>query len=523
MRSRVRVRVRVRTRTRCGVCGRYEPKVSLAAGVRRFLQWYSAYYHIDLPSAMDPSRHELAELQRQYDLGGGGVPSAQRDMHDTDRRVQMLPSDVECAYALVPSRKWFLGLVTLVSSLTRYSDEVDAKCSYLFLESPLLPDSQLTQEEHGFMDKLAKPRRIHWHTISAPRIQLWGSVPFIRDGGNMSFAKMELFYSKSRASIVFFDLDMLVINPLGFVHNFLRKEPRHLWSMHGSANFYGLSGWLFGAETTQMSMRLTGSYINAGWLAFNTPVPDSFLDAVEKRVETRLKHRVKTFSADQDVVNHALQALKARGIHMSQVHPDWYTNYRPRDVSLLKSWHAVHWMGVPKPWGSTGHTIAPVRFNDQTIVVLDNLWRSECERAVSTISTTTPHRPPLGGRYLFDSCATQPKRHIPSRVADEAWWFIVLALVGLPCAAWVWWGAWWTERLPSTWVRGGLLAAALIWYINEAVKVADAGRRPERRRRLTGFQMKVATVDEDVLDTDSFFDVALGSAIGLLERFMAWN
>ena len=47
----------------------YAPAVSLASGVRRFLQWYSAYYGVALPDAMTPTRKEGAELRDKYDIG----------------------------------------------------------------------------------------------------------------------------------------------------------------------------------------------------------------------------------------------------------------------------------------------------------------------------------------------------------------------------------------------------------------------------------------------------------------------
>lgn len=53
----------------------YSPQVSLASGVRRFLQWYSAYYSVKLPDAMAPTRREGAELREKYDIdspAGGG-------------------------------------------------------------------------------------------------------------------------------------------------------------------------------------------------------------------------------------------------------------------------------------------------------------------------------------------------------------------------------------------------------------------------------------------------------------------
>ena len=51
----------------------YSPQVSLASGVRRFLQWYSAYYGISLPNEMTPTRREGAELREKYDIAGAGA------------------------------------------------------------------------------------------------------------------------------------------------------------------------------------------------------------------------------------------------------------------------------------------------------------------------------------------------------------------------------------------------------------------------------------------------------------------
>jgi hypothetical protein len=42
---------------------KYEPAVSLAQGVRQFLQWYGQYYGVELPSHMAPNRREAAELR----------------------------------------------------------------------------------------------------------------------------------------------------------------------------------------------------------------------------------------------------------------------------------------------------------------------------------------------------------------------------------------------------------------------------------------------------------------------------
>ena len=51
----------------------YEPQVTLDSGVRRFLLWYSAYYGIDLPSSMAPTRREAADMMKTYDINSSQV------------------------------------------------------------------------------------------------------------------------------------------------------------------------------------------------------------------------------------------------------------------------------------------------------------------------------------------------------------------------------------------------------------------------------------------------------------------
>jgi len=46
----------------------YAPKVTLEAGMRRFLLWYSEYYHMDLAPGFSPTRKEAHELKRTYNL-----------------------------------------------------------------------------------------------------------------------------------------------------------------------------------------------------------------------------------------------------------------------------------------------------------------------------------------------------------------------------------------------------------------------------------------------------------------------
>jgi len=246
-------------------------------------------------------------------------------------------------------------------------------------------------------------------------------VPNLRPGAVMSFAKMDIFFDKGPHSIVFFDLDMLVLNPLGFVHSEvsrLANKSVHHWAMHGSANFYGISGWVHSFESTRTAF-IFSKYLNGGWFAFHSPAPVSFLSSMEERLTNRIRDNVKTFSADQDVVNYALNK-RPEQMH---IHLDWHTNYRPNSEAELAHWRAVHWMGVPKPWGKVGHTTAPVRYNDRTIGMLDARWRQACEAAVSYAEAPAA---------LASECATQPHRVVPGPLPTD---FVVLMLLALVLGA----------------------------------------------------------------------------------------
>jgi UDP-glucuronate 4-epimerase len=76
----------------------YQPKVSLANGVRRFLQWYSAYYRVPLPSSMAPTRRESFELRQKYDIPApltGALEGGQRRGVRTKRRMMAATSTLQ--------------------------------------------------------------------------------------------------------------------------------------------------------------------------------------------------------------------------------------------------------------------------------------------------------------------------------------------------------------------------------------------------------------------------------------------
>lgn len=338
-------------------------------------------------------------------------------LSSTMERLPVVPHKWSCAYAFVPSRDWFIGFITLLQSLTTNSDANDEACGYLFLGHPELPDSQLNASETHLVHRLLEKRQMHWHTIHSGRLALWKQVPNLRPGAMMSFAKMDVFFDKGPHSIVFFDLDMLVLKPVGFVHTEISRltaRNKTDWAIHGSANFYGVSGWVHPYDTTDLSLMLN-PYLNGGWFAFHAPVPASFLSLMEERLHNRIRDNTRTFSADQDVINYALRK------HPKQrhIHTDWHTNYRPNSEAALAHWRAVHWMGVPKPWGKVGHTTAPVRYNDRTIKLLDARWLDACRGAVAAVKAPAA---------LAEQCATQPNRVVPGPVPFD---FLVLVALGL--------------------------------------------------------------------------------------------
>ena len=139
---------------------------------------------------------------------------------------------------------------------------------------------------------------------------------------------------------------------------------------------------------------------------------------------------------------------------------------------LDDKWRIVHWMGVSKPWGKRGHTIAPVRYNDQTIVELDARWRRACEDAVRLIT-------PLGGGYLRDDCAKQPTRVLPNRLPIEFGYLALLFGIAQVAASWVWRGRLFRELLPAGFYRAVIILSIEAAFLYACVAVADEGRTPE--------------------------------------------
>ena len=63
----------------------YSPKVTLEAGVRRFLLWYSEYYRVELAAGFSPTRREAQELRAKYNINVsakrvGGKAAARRQL-----------------------------------------------------------------------------------------------------------------------------------------------------------------------------------------------------------------------------------------------------------------------------------------------------------------------------------------------------------------------------------------------------------------------------------------------------------
>ena len=326
---------------------------------------------------------------------------------------------IECAYAITVTRRWFVGFTTLLHSLVRHSGESDM-CGILFLGHSSLPDSALTESELQLVTQITGTKPIIWHEVNATRLQWWRSVPYIREGGIMAWLKLELFYLDTHQprSVIYLDTDMLILDSLTFVHDYLRKPDEKEWTIYGSGNWYGVNGWLFTAETTPSAP----AFINTGFLAFRPPATASFQQRLDERVKERITKRLKLFLADQDVVNTALS--RGPGNEML-VRRDWHANYRPPNNASVATWRIAHWMGVVKPWGQRGHTDAPVRYNDQALPLLDTMWRDEC----AEVALKAKQLGGGGGGGVTINCGKPFVRNVPQRLEDSVYYFLLLGLI----------------------------------------------------------------------------------------------
>ena len=284
-----------------------------------------------------------------------------------------------CAYAFTASRKWLVGMLTLVSSLARHNEPTDA-CVYRVLWHPSISDTVLTAAERGMLTETARTARVEWVQVDSRRYATYRQLPYLRDGAIQSLVKLELFYNARDEVVVFLDVDMLILKSISFVAEHVAAARDLPWRLHGSSNFYGVSGWVHSAEVTPKVPK----HINCGFLAFSTPAPADFINRIERRIYERTRDRIEIFSADQDIINHGLRK------EQYAVHTDWYTNYRPNSDATLARWRVAHWLGIEKPWGVQGHTRGEVRYNDRTLPQIDALWADECRAVRATLSSRYP-------------------------------------------------------------------------------------------------------------------------------------
>ena len=73
-----------------------------------------------------------------------------------------------CAYAFTASRKWLVGMLTLVSSLARHNEPTDA-CVYRVLWHPSISDTVLTAAERGMLTETARTARVEWVQVDSRR------------------------------------------------------------------------------------------------------------------------------------------------------------------------------------------------------------------------------------------------------------------------------------------------------------------------------------------------------------------
>ncbi len=337
---------------------------------------------------------------------------------------------VECAYAMTVSRNWIPGFMTLLHSVERANGPHD-HCGYVFLWNPMVPDSQLSAQEKKMIKHIVGSKPTIYHRVDSDRLSYFKRVPHLRSGVLLAWMKLDLFYGWANEcgmpqQIIFLDTDMLVLNSLTFIQHHLAREAlsnrsNDKWVLHGSANWYGVAGWLFSADMTPVKPQ----FVNTGFLAFRRPAPVEFLNALQRRIEERIHDDLKIYIADQDVINNAFDSahLRTAALH---VHRNWYANYRPNSDETLRSWRVAHWMGVEKPWGKKGHTNAPVRFNDRALPRLDNMWLDECMQMATRAASVA---------NLTIDCGDGVVRNVPGRV-DASAYYLGLALLAIAFTVW---------------------------------------------------------------------------------------
>lgn len=369
---------------------------------------------------------------------------------------------MECAYALTPARAWLSGFLTLLSSVERASGPHD-HCGYVFVWSPLVPDSVLTPQEKRVVKHIAGQKPVLYHQVDSERLQLWSSVPHLRKGVLLAWMKLELFFDWhdecQPRQVIYLDTDMYVLKSLSFVHRVLAKEEEDAaksvgskWTLHGSANWFGFSGWVIQSDMTPTHP----PFINTGFLAFRRPAPKAFLDGLRRRVDERISNDVKVYLADQDVINHVVGNGRAPPGVSLHVHRNWYANYRPNNNVSLHSWRVAHWMGVEKPWGKRGHTNAPVRYNDAVLPHLDMMWLSECRALLVSLSAAN-----LDMSNVTISCGDGVTRNVPGRVDESAYYLAGTALVLVLVVRHTFAGC--KEACGARWAWAAVCFVAVLW------------------------------------------------------------
>ena len=332
------------------------------------------------------------------------------------------------------SRNWLPGYMTLLHSVERVNGPHD-HCGYLFIGSPMVPDSQLSAPEKKIIRHIVGSKPTIFHNVDSDRLSYLMRVPNLRPGVLLAWMKLDLFHSWANEcgmpkQIIFLDTDTLVINSLTFIQRYLKQQQQDAqqsnrtsdkWALHGSANWYGLSGWVFATDMTPAKPR----FINTGFLAFRRPAPEEFLNALHRRIEQRIRDNLKIYMADQDVINHAFDNSNLRHSER-KLHQNWYANYRPNSEQSLRGWRVAHWMGVEKPWGKKGHTRGPVRYNDGVLPRLDSMWLDECHQ-VATKALLVAN--------LTIECGDGVERDVPGRL-DKAAYYLILALLAIAYAVW---------------------------------------------------------------------------------------
>lgn len=290
-----------------------------------------------------------------------------------------------CALHSAASLRYLPGLAVLLSS---FAQRGGLNCSVTLFWHESVNDTVLNEHDLGFLRCAAsRARRVELRRADDARMALYAAYAAAQRASRSALLKLELLLGEASANTalsLWMDADFLVLRTLRNVHDslFQAAAGRAAWMLHGS-----------GLTST--------APLNTGFFALCGVPPPEVRTAINETLAMRrrlpasscrvLRAGEARQCGDQALLRYALRRTGATAGHI-RVHTDWRCNYRPETSEELAAWHAVHWSGAPKPWGSTG----PFRSDQRVPEAMDAAWREQW-RAVRERCEGTRH---LAGSFV---------------------------------------------------------------------------------------------------------------------------